>query len=110
MSEVELGALLALLHGADPFRSVQATYRIWRHEERAGGVPRRRRRAEASRRFLVARAVDSGDPAPPKPKRRCGSGAMASGFAKSIMAATGTATTPSLTVRCGGSGTNAWAP
>lgn len=33
--EVELGALLVLLHGAaDPFRTVQATYRTWRHEER----------------------------------------------------------------------------
>lgn len=32
---VELGALLVLLHGADaPSRSVQASYRIWRHEER----------------------------------------------------------------------------
>ena len=33
--EVELGALLALLHGADDrFRTVQATYRTWRHEQR----------------------------------------------------------------------------
>lgn len=31
----ELGALLVLLHGADaPFRSVQAAYRIWRHQDR----------------------------------------------------------------------------
>lgn len=31
----ELGALLVLLQGAaDPFRTVQATYRTWRHEER----------------------------------------------------------------------------
>ena len=34
--EVELGALLVLLHGADhPFRTVQATYRTWRHDERS---------------------------------------------------------------------------
>ncbi len=31
----ELGALLVLLHGAEsPFATVQATYRIWRHEAR----------------------------------------------------------------------------
>ncbi len=31
----ELGALLVLLHGADaPLRSVEATYRIWHHEQR----------------------------------------------------------------------------
>ena len=34
--EPELGALLELLHRADaPFTTVQATYRIWRHDERA---------------------------------------------------------------------------
>ena len=33
----ELGALLELLHRADaPFTTVQATYRIWRHDQRAG--------------------------------------------------------------------------
>jgi hypothetical protein len=33
--DVELGGLLVLLHAADaPFRSVQATYRVWRHQER----------------------------------------------------------------------------
>ena len=33
--QVELGAPLVLLRGADaPLRSVLATYRIWRHEER----------------------------------------------------------------------------
>ncbi len=33
--EVELGGLLVLLHAADaPFRSVQATYRVWRHQDR----------------------------------------------------------------------------
>jgi hypothetical protein len=37
LSPPELGALLKLLHGADaPFTTVQATYRIWRHDERAG--------------------------------------------------------------------------
>lgn len=35
----ELGMLLALLHRADaPFTAVQATYRIWRHDERAGAA------------------------------------------------------------------------
>lgn len=35
VGHAELGALLALLHGADaPFESVQVTYRIWRHQER----------------------------------------------------------------------------
>ena len=48
--------------------------------------------------------------APRERKRRCGSGAMASGFAKSTTAAGGTATTASRTVRCGGSGTRTWAP
>jgi hypothetical protein len=33
---VGLGALLVLLHGADaPVRTVEATYRVWRHRERA---------------------------------------------------------------------------
>lgn len=33
---VELGALLALLHGADaPLDTVEVTYRVWRHRERA---------------------------------------------------------------------------
>jgi hypothetical protein len=33
----ELGTLLELLHRADaPFTTVRATYRIWRHDERAG--------------------------------------------------------------------------
>jgi hypothetical protein len=33
----ELGFLLELLHGADaPFATVQATYRIWQHDQRAG--------------------------------------------------------------------------
>jgi hypothetical protein len=36
---VELGALLALLHRADAaFDRVEATYRIWRHEERASAA------------------------------------------------------------------------
>jgi hypothetical protein len=35
VGQAELGALLALLHGADAgFRSVEATWRVWRHEER----------------------------------------------------------------------------
>jgi hypothetical protein len=35
----ELGALLELLHRGDaPFRTVQATYRIWRHDKRAAAA------------------------------------------------------------------------
>lgn len=46
----ELGILLALLHRADaPFTTVKATYRIWRHDERANAafradVDKRKRR------------------------------------------------------------------
>lgn len=37
--KAQLGSLLELLHRADiPFRSVEATYRIWRHEERASAA------------------------------------------------------------------------
>ncbi len=37
--EPELGALLALLHRADdPFTTVQATYRVWRHAARASAA------------------------------------------------------------------------
>ena len=53
--EVELGALLALLHGTDDrFRTVQAAYRTWRHEERlhkafrAGAEEMKRRGASIS--------------------------------------------------------------
>jgi hypothetical protein len=68
--EVELGALLVLLHGADgPFRTVQATYRTWRHDERAGEAFRanteeqKRRGASIS---SVRRFVGAGEPAPPE--------------------------------------------
>jgi hypothetical protein len=67
--EVELGALLALLHGAaDPFRTVQATYRTWRHDERlheafrANAEEQKRRGASIS----SVRFVRGGDPAPPE--------------------------------------------
>ena len=67
--EVELGALLVLLHGADhPFRTVQATYRTWRHHERSREAFRadaeeyKRRGASIS----SARFVRSGDPEPPE--------------------------------------------
>jgi hypothetical protein len=37
--ECQLASLLVLFHGADsPLRSVEATYRIWRHEERASAA------------------------------------------------------------------------
>jgi hypothetical protein len=67
--EVELGALLALLHGAaDPFRTVQATYRTWRHDERlreaflADAEEQKRRGASIS----SVRFVRNGDPGPPE--------------------------------------------
>jgi len=68
--EVELGALLALLHGADDrFRTVQATYRTWRHEERlreafrAHVEEQKRRGASIS---SVSAFRRSGDPEPPE--------------------------------------------
>jgi hypothetical protein len=66
--EVELGALLALLHGAgDPFRTVQATYRTWRHDERAGEAFRAHAEEQNPRgSFMVARAVGGSEPAPPE--------------------------------------------
>ena len=67
--EVELGTLLALLHGSDDrFRTVQATYRTWRHEERlreafrADAEEQKRRGASIS----SFSAVLSGDPEPPE--------------------------------------------
>ena len=67
--EVELGALLALLHGAsDAFRTVQVTYRTWRHDERlkaafhADAEAHKRRGASIS----SVRFVRSGDPEPPE--------------------------------------------
>lgn len=67
--EVELGDLLALLHGADaPIRSVQATYRIWLHRERlqeafvADAEEQKRRGASIS---LYAYDSDD-DPEPPE--------------------------------------------
>ena len=108
--QVELGALLVLLHGADArFRSVQATYRIWRHDERlqeaflADAEEQKRRGASIS----MIQIVGADDPEPPGREEQCGSGAMASRFAKSIMAASETATSPLPMGRCGGSGTNA---
>ena len=67
--EVELGALLELLHGAaDRFRTVQATYRTWRHEKRlreafrADAEEQKRRGASMG----SVSAVRSGDPEPPE--------------------------------------------
>lgn len=46
----QLGALLELIHRADsPFRSVQATYRIWRHTERVAAAWRAGVEEERSR-------------------------------------------------------------
>jgi hypothetical protein len=65
--EVTLGVLLALLHcAADSFRTVQATYRIWRHDERI----REAARADAEKlkrrggSFVTGRFVGGGDSAP----------------------------------------------
>jgi outer membrane lipoprotein-sorting protein len=66
VDKAELGALLALLHGADAgFRSVQATWRVWRHEERlrqaflADAEEQKRRGASIS-----TISVDNGAPEP----------------------------------------------
>jgi hypothetical protein len=66
--EGELGALLVLLQGAaDPFRTVQATYRTWRHEERlleafrADTEEQKRRGASIS---SVSAFRRTGDPGP----------------------------------------------
>ena len=66
---LELGALLVLLHdAADPFRTVHATYRVWRHEERLLAAFR----ADAEEKKLrgaslsSVSAVSSGDPEPPE--------------------------------------------
>jgi hypothetical protein len=68
--EGELGALLVLLQGAaDPFRTVQATYRTWRHEERLREAFRadyeEQKRSSASISRVVA-FRRSGDPEPPE--------------------------------------------
>ena len=90
---VGLGALLVLLHGADaPVDTVEVTYRLWRHRQRAHaafvaesqeqsvGVHRSRRTGSA-RRSLSR----------PSTRRRCGSGVLVSEFVLSITAASGTA-------------------
>jgi hypothetical protein len=64
--QVALGALLELLHDADaPFRSVQATYRVWRHETRVRealvAAAEEQKRRGASIRLHSFR---SGDPEP----------------------------------------------
>jgi hypothetical protein len=66
--EVELGALLALLHGTDDrFRTVQATYRTWRHEQRLHEAFRANTEEQKSRGASVATfsaVSSSGEPAP----------------------------------------------
>jgi len=66
--QAKLGALLVLLHGADTaFRSVEATYRVWRHDERlheaflADFEEQKRRGASIS-----LHSFGSDDPAPPE--------------------------------------------
>jgi hypothetical protein len=64
--EPELGRLLDLLHRADaPFVTVQATYRIWRHDERAAAawraeIEEQKRRGASISTFQLS----SGSPAP----------------------------------------------
>lgn len=68
--EVELGTLLALLHGTDDrFRNVQATYRTWRHEQRLheafrANTEEQKRRGAAIATVSAVRS--SGEPAPPE--------------------------------------------
>jgi hypothetical protein len=67
-SHSALGDLLVLLHDADATcRSVQATYRIWRHDERAhaaflADAEERRRRGASGTLFTY----DNGEPTPPE--------------------------------------------
>lgn len=66
--EVELGRVLALLHGTDHrFRTVQATYRTWRHEARLHEAFRANTE-EQKRHGVVLATVSavssSGEPAP----------------------------------------------
>jgi hypothetical protein len=68
--EVELGALLGLLHGADDrFRTVQATYRTWRHDERlreafCADIEEQKRRGASISSVVAFRR--SGDTEPPE--------------------------------------------
>jgi hypothetical protein len=66
--QVELGALLVLLHGADaPFRSVQVTYRVWRHDERLGRAFRADAEEQKRRGASISTiSIGNGDPAPPE--------------------------------------------
>jgi outer membrane lipoprotein-sorting protein len=63
-SAVELGALLALLHRADAaFDRVEATYRIWRHEERASAawqaeIEEQKRRGAAITSYALSSGSD----------------------------------------------------
>ena len=67
-NEIELGALLVLLHGADaPMQSVQATYRVWRHEERLQKAFRADAEEQKQRGASISfYAFLSGDPEPPE--------------------------------------------
>ncbi|OBK41968.1 hypothetical protein A5658_00130 [Mycobacterium sp. 1245111.1] len=68
--EVELGTLLALLHGTDDrYQTVQATYRTWRHEQRLHEAFRANTEDQKRRgvSFAAVAAVgSSGEPAPPE--------------------------------------------
>ncbi|MEE6140663.1 hypothetical protein SKC41_30680 [Mycobacterium sp. 050128] len=65
----EFGALLALLHdAADRFRTVQATYRVWRHEERLLAAFRADAEEQKQRGASISStsAVGSGDTEAPE--------------------------------------------
>jgi hypothetical protein len=66
--EVELGELLALLHGTDDrFQTVQATYRTWRHEQRlheAFRVNTEEHKRRGASVATVSAVSSSGEPAP----------------------------------------------
>jgi hypothetical protein len=70
-NEGGLGALLGLLDGAaDSFRTVQASYRTWRHEQRLreafrADIEEQKRRGVA---ISTASAVRAGDPGPAETK------------------------------------------
>lgn len=110
---LELGALLVLLHdAADPFRTVHATYRVWRHEERllaafrADAEEQKQRGASLS----SASAVSSGDPEPPETEETVRIWRDGSRFREEHHGGRRDGYYGVAEARCGGSGTHAWAP
>jgi hypothetical protein len=106
---VELGTLLAILHRADAgFDRVEATYRIWRHDERASAARRARiEQAKRGARRSPATARQAAQTRRLKPRPCCGSGAPRTGSERSGKVGHATVPTPSVTAMCGGRGTRA---